>query len=220
MTAIAQPWYYKILDIPELPKDLEDQVWALYNDPNKKHFNTHENDEYHNAIRPDLQNRPRLADAKTKLNGTVLETVRSHRYHLPQPVHDWVVSHFGDQYTDLSLSVTDNSPTKTILIPHTDCTRESLIIYTLDQGGDDVELKFWQENNEPLHREMRTFPDNYDRLKQINSVKWPSRTWVILNTNIIHSVENIQSRRIQIHMGLWARNIPEVPALHIESIGA
>ena len=220
MTVIAQPWYYKILDIPQLPQELEDQVWDLYNNPNKKHFNTHENDEYHNQVRPDLQHRPRLDDARTRLNGQVLKTVRSHRYHLPQQVHDWIVSYFGNEYTDLSLSVTDNGPDKTILIPHTDCTREFLIIYTLDQGGNDVELKFWQEHGEPLYREMRTFPDNYDRLTQVNSVKWPDRTWVMLNTNIIHSVENILAHRIQIHMGLWARHMPEVPTVHVESIGA
>jgi hypothetical protein len=218
MTVKTQPWYWKVLDVPPLPLELEAQVMDLYNDPNKKHFNTHENDEYHNAIRPDLIHRPKLDQARTKLNGRVLTTVRSHRYHLPEQVHNWVVGQFGDQYTDLSLSVTDNGPDKTILIPHTDCTREFLIVYTLIQGGDNVEIKFWKEDHEDLHREMRTFPDNYDRLTQLKSVKWPDRTWVMFNTNIVHSVENILSQRVQVHMGLWANHIPDVPALHTELI--
>jgi hypothetical protein len=66
---------------------------------------------------------------------------------------------------------------------------------------------WWQEKNKPLDRtELKnnfnlsdTITD-YSKLQKIAKVCIPPHRWICMNTNILHSVENILTSRISIQI--------------------
>jgi hypothetical protein len=80
---------------------------------------------------------------------------------------------------------------------HTDPGRKWKLYYLLERGGDAV-TKFYKEKGQPVVRdqsdELGTW-NNIDELEIIEQVQWPMYQWVLINTMVIHSVENIQGYR-------------------------
>jgi hypothetical protein len=192
-------WLYKFIDAPELPPELEAKVMTLYNDPNRESQRINSND-YANDMKPDLAGRLHPKDVVAIKDGKSYRNSRGFRYTLDQQVSDWIHKHLSDQYTDCGLSVIHGPDG--LLAPHTDQTRRFAVLYTFDTGGADVRTAFYQEHGYPVERELREFGTDYDRLKEVHAVQFPLRTWVIMNTNVLHSVENLVSDRIQIQFGL------------------
>jgi hypothetical protein len=192
-------WLYKFIDAPELPPELEAKVMTLYNDPNRESQRINSND-YANDMKPDLAGRLHPKDVVAIKDGKSYRNSRGFRYTLDQQVSDWIHQHLSDQYTDCGLSVIHGPDG--LLAPHTDQTRRFAVLYTFDTGGADVRTAFYQEHGYPVERELREFGTDYDRLKEVHAVQFPLRTWVIMNTNVLHSVENLVSDRIQIQFGL------------------
>ena len=72
----------------------------------------------------------------------------------------------------------------------------------IERGGEDVVTNFWLEKEKPLEREPSVTVDSYDSLTLIDQVKFPLNTWVLFNSRIIHSVENLESRRASIQISM------------------
>ncbi len=197
-------WLYKFINAPELPEELEHKVMALYNDPSKETRRINSNS-YADAMKPDLAGRLHPKDVVAIKDGKSYRNSRGFRYTLDQDVYDWIHQHLTDQYTDCGLSVIHGPDG--LLAPHTDQTRSFAILYTFDTGGPDVRTAFYQEDGHPVERELRVFGTDYANLREVHAVQIPLRTWVIMNTNVLHSVENLISDRVQIQFGL-----NEVPA--------
>jgi len=192
-------WLYKFIDAPRLPPELEDVVLALYHNPDRESQRINSNS-YANDMKPDLAGRLHPKDVIAIKDGKSYRNSRGFRYTLDQQVSDWIHQHLSDQYTDCGLSVIHGPDG--LLAPHTDQTRRFAVLYTFDTGGADVRTAFYQEHGYPVERELREFGTDYDRLKQVHTVQFPLRTWVIMNTNVLHSVENLVSDRVQIQFGL------------------
>ena len=192
-------WLYKFIDAPQLPPELEDVVLALYHNPDRESQRINSNS-YANDMKPDLAGRLHPKDVIAIKDGKSYRNSRGFRYTLDQQVSDWVHQHLSDQYTDCGLSVIHGPDG--LLAPHTDQTRRFAVLYTFDTGGADVRTAFYQEDGYPVERELREFGTDYDRLKEVHAVQFPLRTWVIMNTNVLHSVENLISDRVQIQFGL------------------
>ena len=196
-------WLYKFIDAPRLPPELEDVVLALYHNPDRESQRINSNS-YANDMKPDLAGRLHPKDVIAIKDGKSYRNSRGFRYTLDQQVSDWIHQHLSDQYTDCGLSVIHGPDG--LLAPHTDQTRRFAVLYTFDTGGADVRTAFYQEHGYPVERELREFGTDYDRLKQVHTVQFPLRTWVIMNTNVLHSVENLVSDRVQIQFGLNSVN--------------
>ena len=192
-------WLYKFIDAPELPPELEAKVMALYNHPDKESRRINSND-YANDMKPDLAGRLHPKDVVAIKDGKSYRNSRGFRYTLDQQVSDWIHQHLTNQYTDCGLSVIHGPDG--LLAPHTDQTRRFAILYMFDTGGADVRTAFYQEHGYPVERELREFGTDYSKLNEVHAVQFPLRTWVIMNTNVLHSVENLVSDRIQIQFGL------------------
>ena len=77
-------------------------------------------------------------------------------------------------------------------------------MYIIDAGGDNVMNCFWQEKGHELLR-LGNGPItvcNYNDLDLIAETRFNSNRWALINTKILHSVENICRPRISIHIGL------------------
>jgi hypothetical protein len=72
----------------------------------------------------------------------------------------------------------------------------------IDPGGDNVRTVFYREHGHPVERHSAwgnpTRCDDYNDLVEIDSVKFPVGQWVLLNTGILHGVENITGSRINL----------------------
>jgi len=191
-------WLYKYIDAPQLPADLEAKVLALYQDPDREARRINSNS-YADAMKPDLAGRLHPKDVVAVRNGKSYRNSRGFRYTLAQEVLDWIHQHLTDQYTDCGLSVIHGPDG--LLAPHTDQTRRFAVLYTFDAGGPEVRTVYHQEQGHSVERELRVFGTDYSRLTQVHAVQFPLRTWVIMNTNVLHSVENLISDRVQIQFG-------------------
>lgn len=85
-------------------------------------------------------------------------------------------------------------------LPHTDVTRDFVLLYNLDTGGEDSELCFWKENDKNLLRERMLAVEQGPRLQVIDRIKGPFDCWYLVNTRIIHSVENVSTLRLNLQI--------------------
>jgi hypothetical protein len=94
--------------------------------------------------------------------------------------------------------------------PHIDSSREYALLYVVDPGGENVSTAFYQESGKPIVRPKikplvslyKEYVNDYSLLTEIDRVVLPTHTWVILNANILHSVENLSGPRVTYQIAL------------------
>lgn len=85
---------------------------------------------------------------------------------------------------------------------HTDGTRNFTVIYNLRTGGPNAMTCFWQERNQDLYRPRKTQGEDLTELVYVDSIFIPEKTWTIIDTRILHSVEHLYSSRISLQISL------------------
>ncbi len=93
-------------------------------------------------------------------------------------------------------------------LPHTDLTRDFVLLYNLDPGGTDTRLCFWQENEKPLFRDRMVTAERGPNLHLIDSVKGPFNQWYLMKTRVLHSVENMTGLRVNLQVS-FDLNLPK-----------
>lgn len=93
-------------------------------------------------------------------------------------------------------------------LPHTDVTRDYVLLYNLETGGSNSELCFWREKKRALRRERALAVERGPQLELIDRVQGPVDCWYILNARIIHSVENATGMRLNLQIS-FDTEIPE-----------
>jgi hypothetical protein len=91
--------------------------------------------------------------------------------------------------------------------PHMDRTRFYTLQYVIETGGSDVDTVFYEAASERLQVEARMRFGCYDDLKEINRFCAAKHTWWMLDGRQIHSVENIQTDRVALQIGLMRNPI-------------
>jgi hypothetical protein len=204
------PWYYKILDVPVLPIALEQQIWQQYHAPDREQFAISTNKFLH----PELATKPNPGDVQGQRDGKTFSNCRGSRYSVNNVIHQWVNKNICQDWLEAGIYVIHGDQNHGTILPHTDQTRALSLLYLLDAGGLDVRTEFWQEKNYSVHREMKTLVGNYNLLDLLKSVQWPLKTWVLLNTNILHSVEQMITKRVHFQVSLASD--PDLPTTYIE----
>ena len=85
---------------------------------------------------------------------------------------------------------------------HTDCTRNYTLIYNIRTGGDKAMTCWWQEKEKPVYRERCLNAEDMDKLDLLEQVFIPEKTWTMIDTRILHSVEHLSSSRISFQVSL------------------
>src|SRR5215470_10492014 len=85
-------------------------------------------------------------------------------------------------------------------LPHTDTTRDFVLLYNVSCGGADTRVCFWQERGQPLLRERMLAFTPGPHLELIDSVSGPFETWYLMNARILHSVENMTGVRVNLQV--------------------
>lgn len=184
-------WYYQLLDFPSLPDYLVSKFDQLIEEkllglPETVYTpqNPRDNDGYINHIQ--------YKDFTEQQTGRIV-------YHkLTTEFESWVRENVTDQYQRVKFSIHHGK----IAPPHTDYLRDFGINYIHTLGGDSVKTVWYQETGFPIVREGRCRQPDYRQLSVLEEVVLPANCWHILRTDILHSVENLQSNRIRIAVDL------------------
>lgn len=149
-------------------------------------------------------------DYRTRITnryGEMLKGKTQFRISMGEEFAQWVKNAFGPEdadqwYMDSGFTfLIGEDGNETICAPHTD-TRQYNLYYLVNRGGDDVTTNYWIEKNKPVARESLITIGNYDDLNLLDAVQFPLNTWVLMNSRIIHSVENIAGDRKSIQVSL------------------
>jgi len=178
---------YKILPhLPSLPDWLQAEALQTFG-----------TDVTLNVSRPEYASRMLTKDSETFLS------TRSNRSDLSSEFKQWVKEHIVDTFTECSISRT-SAELSAYQGPHTDKTRDFVLMYVFESGGPDCRTVWYQEKGQPFYRPGRQWLmiNDFAQLDVIEQVQLPKNTWSIINTQYLHGVENITEDRICLHIGL------------------
>jgi hypothetical protein len=121
-------------------------------------------------------------------------------------VRQWVTENINADFVDAGVNYTvladcPEGLTGVSTGAHTDITRDYTLIYLLQAGGINPPTVFWQEMGKELIRPPKTQGVNFDQLIQIDSITIPLHTWCIIDSRILHSVENLTHTRVALQVG-------------------
>lgn len=141
-------------------------------------------------------------------NGVEFEAGLNRRHDLNPALDDWIRKNVISDWHDAGYSRT----TGPCHGPHIDRSRFFTLQYIIDPGGDNVATVFYRSRTQKLDMEPGWFYiNNYDQIESIEHQFIPAGVWVLLNArNHIHSVENIQTTRVSIQIGLMKDPMDEI----------
>jgi hypothetical protein len=128
-------------------------------------------------------------------DGKSIHNVRIPRYLIGAEFNQWFSENIIPLEGEASIAVS-NPGNGGSLGPHTDRCRDWVLIYVVKSGGPDCCTTFFHQHGHPLIRDRFVFENNYDEMDVVGVAKIPENNWVLLNGRILHSVDNISTRRI------------------------
>jgi len=132
-------------------------------------------------------------------DGAVYKSGFNNCRYLSQVAYKWVLDNIDWYAKDIRVSFT--LPGLERCGPHIDGTRDYTLIYVIQSGGPDHETVFWREKGtNELVRPLRYTVDDYNQVERIDGIKIPEKTWILLNSRVLHSVENIKQGRVSLQI--------------------
>jgi hypothetical protein len=129
-------------------------------------------------------------------------------YYLNNECLEWVKQNIDLNIFDIRITTTD--PGCEHKGPHKDLTRQYTGIYVLESGGPENQTCFYRDKNLPgLDCPTGHYITDYDRIETICCVKFNPGQWYILNSHILHGVENISQGRKTLQFSI--NNIDSLP---------
>lgn len=111
---------------------------------------------------------------------------------------NWVRENIVGEFLETGFRVNEPVANSNTHGAHKDPGRKWKLYYLLERGGNDAVTKFYKEKGQPLirdHTDDQIVCNNIDELEVIDQVQWPMNQWVLINTMILHGVENLQGYR-------------------------
>ena len=119
----------------------------------------------------------------------------------------WVKDNIVGSFKDTGIAEFPGTPNTPSTGAHTDGSREFALIFNINTGGPDAEVCFWREHGQDIIRPRSTQGLSTKKLDLIDSVKGPEGVWYMLNTRILHSLENIIHTRMNFQIS-FEKSIP------------
>ncbi len=190
-------WYCQILpNLPPPPKWLTEKYCDLQR-PASNHFQSHEGPYVGLRKREDWKQQSYDWIQPMASNDNV-------RRHFDSVCLDWIRQNIVSDFTEKNSGIMFFDQPQ---LPHTDSTRDFVLLYNVETGGEETELCFWQETGFPLFRARMTTASRGENLKKILTLNGPAGSWYLMNTLVLHSVENMTGLRINLQIS-FEKNIP------------
>jgi hypothetical protein len=197
---MTSDWFYKVLDLPPVPEQLETAALALLPDLTDEIKSYGHLADVRKAQGFNSKSNHMSITRKIIKDGKQISHAPNLAADLDQDAVRWAKANIAEDFLHIQLSWTPKNRRESGA--HSDATRNYTLIYLLDPGGDNVITTFYKEKDQPLHRPNKTFVDYYSLLDKVASVRIKPRTWTVLNSTILHGVENIERPRYAIQIGL------------------
>jgi hypothetical protein len=178
-------WYYIVLDhLPHPPDHLVEKIDKVYR-PAQPLFKQDDK----NYLRVDT-----VTDWKNQEYNWIkpMASNPNVRHRFTSEYENWVRENIIDEFDDYNSGIMFFD---TEQLPHTDTTRKYVLLYNVETGGNTT-LSFWQEEGHPVFRDPGLAVNRGPHLKLIKSVNGPAKCWYLLDTRVIHSVENMSGLRV------------------------
>jgi hypothetical protein len=95
---------------------------------------------------------------------------------------------------------------------HCDVTRDYVLLYVIERGGDNADLAFYEDPGLGLRNARGVeFPDVSNLTELMRIPGPPLHTWYMIDTQVLHGVENQSSPRITLQLSF---DIGSKPILH------
>jgi hypothetical protein len=145
------------------------------------------------------------SDKKNKRSITVA------KFSVEHELKEWVQENISTDHHKIAITTVEKkSDTANIFSAHTDLYRSWVLIYYISTGGNSTTLNFYQEKNHNKIRELGLYSTDYSQLEKIASYYPKNREWWLLNTMVLHDVQNIDSARMTIHINFWDDTIKSI----------
>lgn len=194
-------WYFKVLpDLPKPPAELVNKIDYCYR-PANANFIPSSSAYLGIKARSDWKQQAYDWIQPMTSNNNV-------RRHFDDEFTAWIRSNITRQFQFGNSGVMFfNEPQ----LPHTDTTRDFVLLYNVACGGPDTTLCFWQERGQPLRRERMLAVARGPHLELLDSIKGPFDTWYLMNARVVHSVENMTGVRVNLQVS-FDSEIPQALA--------
>lgn len=179
--------YYKILDLPSVPLEFEMRAFDEAIQRQSYCMNPI-NEEHKERWFIDRDGNPGQSSGYL-------------RHDLGPEFYPWVKQNICENFIDGGAAFTER-PKRNMLGAHTDRTRKYSLLYVLQPGGAKVMTRWYQEPDQPIWREGIVHINDHTNLILLDEIEIPTRTWICINAQCIHSVEGIQTQRIGINISL------------------
>lgn len=146
------------------------------------------------------------------LNGQSWQRAAYRRYEISEESCQWIRTNIG-AYSQAGSQVIYNGQS---FAPHTDGgPRRYILNYLIDPGGTSVSTQWFQEQGRELIREgpALQYPEG-ERLNLVKSVVIPDATWTVLFGKVIHSVVNVETKRLQLSISFSAEEFLKLKERH------
>jgi len=188
--------YYKFLPkIPALPDNLIAELLDYIYKSDLSQLNTSwwaKDEKYQNR--------------RVKINEVEYTSSKGILIDLQPKLLDFIHNNITRDYLKSAAIITDRvSP---VWGAHTDTTRRFLILNIIEPGGPNVITRWYQEKDKPVFRfeKPNVTPLDYSNLIELEKVCYPTNRWILMETKVIHDIQNIMSDRIAINVGLFAED--------------
>ena len=118
----------------------------------------------------------------------------------------WLHENITTEFENASLNYVTGPPAVKTTAPHRDYTRDYVLIYNVDPGGDNVKLEFWQQQGHDVVREPGAACGQRSKLTLIDSVTASNNCWYLTNATVLHSTDNLQRQRVNLQVSFRQGN--------------
>ncbi|CAB4241608.1 hypothetical protein UFOVP71_146 [uncultured Caudovirales phage] len=175
--------YYKVLDhLPKIPPHLYANDWL-----GKEHYTWSQDVSF-------------TYSAQNKSSPVIITNdIKS------EELMEWLRSNIDSNLPSVLYRKVLVTPDQNFYPPHIDVRRNFALMYNLSDSGGDVVI--WKEKDKPMIQQGKTLPigtpklfNDYRVLEEVCRFSPPVHTWYIINSQCVHSVEDIKDVREGIHI--------------------
>jgi hypothetical protein len=133
-------------------------------------------------------------------NGQPFLASKGVRVPMSEEFNQWVRDNISEKFTDCGVNYRYcNSDTSGI---HTDTTRQYALTYNILTGGPNCRIVYWQQQGQPEVRDLGIQHLNFDDCDPVFELPpGPTGVWYLHDATILHSVEGIETPRVQFTIG-------------------
>lgn len=143
--------------------------------------------------------RPINYQDKVVRDGQIINGRYYSRKNVSTQLESWVKENIVPAYANIGISK-NLGP---CLGPHIDKTRFYTLQYVIEPGGQNVRTAFYEPKfDEPMLDGEKMYVPDYSKLVEVETITCKSNNWYLINGRQLHSVENIESIRIALQIGL------------------